>query len=123
MIGGIYSSVTPFYDSMKQTNSYKKRPVLIIGGPRNNDYTVLPISTVSKKENLDADYDIEVNPAKYPLLHLNKVCYVRTHKQTAVHKASLTTQIGNMKADYPDLYLSVLKKLEEFNRNTLKNAL
>lgn len=49
MIGKIYSSVIPFYDSVKQANSYKKRPVLIIGGPRNNDYTVLPISTVTKK--------------------------------------------------------------------------
>lgn len=123
MIGKIYSSVIPFYDSVKQANSYKKRPVLIIGGPRNNDYTVLPISTVTKKVNLDADYDIEVNPAKYPLLNLNKICYVRTHKQTTVHRASLTTQIGNMKDDYEDLYLTVLEKLEEFNSNILNSAL
>ena len=123
MIGKIYSSVIPFYDSAKQTNSYKKRPVLIIGGPRNNDYTVLPISTVTKKTNLDADYDIEVEPTKYPLLNLNKVSYVGTHKQTTVHRASLTTQIGNMKDDYEDLYLNVLEKLEEFNNMTLNDAL
>ncbi len=36
MIGKIYSSVILFYDRVKQANSYKIRPVLIIGGPRNN---------------------------------------------------------------------------------------
>lgn len=123
MIGKIYSSVIPFYDSVKRANSYKKRPVLIIGGPRNNDFTVLPISTVTNKANLDADYDIEVDPQKYPLLNLNKICYVRTHKQTTVHRASLTTQIGNMRDDYEDLYLDVLGKLEEFNNKTLDAAL
>lgn len=123
MIGKIYSSVIPYYDRNTQKNSYKKRPVLIIGGPRNNDYTVLPISTVSRKENLDNDYDIQVAPNQYPLLNLNQVSYVRTHKQTTVHKASLTTQIGDMKSDYEDLYLHVLEKLEDFNKKTLDNAL
>lgn len=123
MIGKIYASVTPFYDSAKQTNSYKKRPVLIIGGPRNNDYTILPISTVTNKVNLDTDYDIEIDPVKYPKLNLNKMCYVRTHKQTTVHKASLTSQIGNMKDEYEDLYLHVMTKLEEFNNLILENAL
>jgi uncharacterized protein YifN (PemK superfamily) len=123
MIGKIYSSVIPFYDSIQQKNSYKKRPVLIVSGPRNNDYTVLPISTVTKKANLDADYDIELDPLKYPLLNLNKVCYVRTHKQTTVHKASLTTQIGDMKCQYQDLYLQILQKLEEFNNFIMDNAL
>jgi uncharacterized protein YifN (PemK superfamily) len=123
MIGKIYSSVIPFYDSIQQKNSYKKRLVLIVSGPRNNDYTVLPISTVTKKANLDADYDIELDPLKYPLLNLNKVCYVRTHKQTTVHKASLTTQIGDMKCQYQDLYLQILQKLEEFNNFIMDNAL
>ncbi len=60
MIGKIYSSVVPFYDRVKQAKAFKRRPVLIIGGPRNNDYTVLPVSTVSNRQNLDADYDIEI---------------------------------------------------------------
>ena len=66
MLGKIYSSVIPYYDRIKKQISYKKRPVLIISGPRNNDYTVLPVSTVSIKKNLDPIYDVEVDPAKYP---------------------------------------------------------
>ena len=123
MIGKIYSSVIPFYDSVQMKNAYKKRPVLIIGGPRNNDYTVLPISTITKKQNLDLDYDIEISPQKYPLLNLNKVSYIRTHKQTTVHKASLTTQISDLKKEYEDLYLNVLEKLEDFNSKIMNDAL
>ena len=123
MIGKIYSTVFPYYDSKTQKNSFKKRPVLIIGGPRNNDYTVLPISTVTKKANLDSEYDLEINPANYPLLHLDKLSYVRVHKQTTVHKVSLTSLIGDMKNEYADLYLNVLEKLEEFNKITIDNAL
>ena len=123
MIGKIYSTVFPYYDSKTQKNSFKKRPVLIIGGPRNNDYTVLPISTVAKKANLDSEYDLEINPANYPLLHLDKLSYVRVHKQTTVHKVSLTSLIGDMKTEYADLYLNVLEKLEEFNKITIDNAL
>lgn len=123
MIGKIYSTVFPYYDSKTQKNSFKKRPVLIIGGPRNNDYTVLPISTVTKKANLDSEYDLEINPANYPLLHLEKLSYVRVHKQTTVHKVSLTSLIGDMKTEYADLYLNVLEKLEEFNKIAIDNAL
>lgn len=123
MIGMIYSSVIPFYDNSSHANSYKKRPVLIIGGPRNNDYTILPISTISNKSNLDPEYDVEINPEKYPLLNLRQTSYVRTHKQTTVHRSSLTSQISNMKDDYADLYLYVLEKLENFNRKALDDAL
>ena len=66
MIGKIYSSITPFYDSKKCINSFKRRPVLIIGGPRNNDYTILPVSTITRKENIDPDFDVKVEPEQYP---------------------------------------------------------
>lgn len=123
MIGEIYTSVTPFYNSMKKENSYKKRPVLIIGGPRNNDYTVLPISTVKNRDNLDMEYDVEIAPEKYPLLNLMQLSYVRTHKQITVHRAALTSQIGDLKNNYEELYLKVLERLETFNKKILDDAL
>lgn len=123
MIGQIYSSVTPYYDVRTGRNSFKRRPVLIISGPQNNDYTVLPVSTVSRKENLDRDYDIEVEPSDYPKLNLNHTCYIRTHKQTTVHKASLVRKIADMKLEYEDLYLEILEKCEEFHKSVIDNAL
>ena len=123
MIGKIYWSVFPYYDRKAGKNSFKKRPVLIINGPRNNDYTVLPVSSVSIKSNLDPEYDIEIDPANYPALGLVKVCYIRTHKQTIVHQASLTTQLGDMKKDYEELYLRIMLKLEQFNRDVMDSSL
>lgn len=123
MIGQIYSSVTPYYDVRTGRNSFKRRPVLIISGPQNNDYTVLPVSTVSRKENLDRDFDIEVEPSDYPNLNLNHTCYIRTHKQTTVHKASLVRKIADMKSEYEDLYLEILEKCEEFHKSVIDNAL
>ncbi|MBR1693460.1 MAG: type II toxin-antitoxin system PemK/MazF family toxin [Lachnospiraceae bacterium] len=123
MIGKLYWSLTPYYDSRMRKNSFKKRPVLIIAGPRNNDYTILPISTISNKANLDTYYDIEVKPTVFPLLNLKQVSYIRVHKQTTVHRASLTSQIGNLKDDYEDLYLEVLEKLEEYNQDIMEQAI
>lgn len=123
MIGKICISVTPFYDARKKQNAFKKRPILIISGPRNNDYTVLPVSTVSKKENLDKEYDIEIKPEDYPELHLDRVCYIRTHKQTNIHKNSITQTIGDMKTFYEELYVEVLSRLESFNAEVMNNAL
>ncbi|MGN0373443.1 MAG: type II toxin-antitoxin system PemK/MazF family toxin [Enterocloster sp.] len=123
MIGKIYSSVTPFYDSAKGMNSFKCRPVLIISGPRNNDYTVLPVSTITHKEHVDPDYDVKVEPAEYPKLNLNRISYIRTHKQTVVHHASLVRQIGDLKTEYEELYLTVLEKLESFNKLVMNHAL
>lgn len=82
MIGEIYTSVTPFYNSMKKENSYKKRPVKLM-----------------------------------------QLSYVRTHKQITVHRAALTSQIGDLKNNYEELYLKVLERLETFNKKILDDAL
>lgn len=123
MIGKIYSSIFPFYDSKIGANSFKRRPVLIISGPRNNDYTVLPVSTITRKEHIDSDYDVKVEPGKYPKLNLNRTSYIRTHKQTTVHQASLSGEIGDLKTEYEELYLTVLGKLENFNKMIMDSAL
>ena len=48
MVGWICSSTTPYYDVKFGYNAFKQRPVLIIGDLISNDYTALPISTVTK---------------------------------------------------------------------------
>ena len=56
MVGKVYLSVVEYYDSKTKTTRKKGRPVLVVAGPRNNDYTVLPISTIKRREHLDSDY-------------------------------------------------------------------
>ena len=115
MIGKIYTSVFPYFDSSVRQMKYKNRPVLIIGGPRNNDYTVLPLSTISNSANKD--------PVKYPLLNLTKVSYVRTHKQTTMHSANLVTYLSDVKNTYEDLYIDILLKLEQHNNELMEKML
>ena len=123
MIGKIYWSVFPYYDARQKRNGFKKRPVLIISEARNNDYTVLPVSSVSISSNIDQDYDIKVDPTYYPDLGLTKVCYIRTHKQTIVHRASITSLAGDLKGCYEDLYIEVLAKMEAYQKLLLDRAL
>ena len=114
-----------FYDVKNQKNSIKARPVLILSNVRNNDFTVLPISTISKTQNIDIEYDIELNPQIYQKINLNKVSYIRTHKRIYLHQANIdkTKILGDIKNDYPDLFLKILEKMEKFNKEILENIL
>lgn len=123
MIGKIYTISTPYYDILSQTTKFKVRPALVISGPRNNDYTVLPISRVTNRKNLDKDYDVEVDIIMYPSLNLTANCYVRLHKQTTIHQSMLYKEISDLKTIYPELYLKIITLLESYNEFILENAL
>ena len=123
MIGKLYSVLMPYYDIVNGTNSYKKRPALIIANADKEDYVILPVSTITKKWNIDPVYDIEIDPGKYPELHLNKLSYVRTHKQTIIHRSMLGSIIGDLKGCYNELYLLILEKRDDFSKNITAQAL
>lgn len=50
MIGKLYTCIVEYYNTKEHRLAWKSRPILIIGEPRNNDYTVLPVSTISEKK-------------------------------------------------------------------------
>lgn len=118
-IGKIYPSIFPFYDKKLNKLSYKSRPVLIIAEPIGFDteYTVLPVSTMSNRSFYNPLYDEELKQSDYPLLKLNKMSYVRTHKQTTVYKKSIdfNSCIGDLKKDYNECYYKILDRLGDFN--------
>ena len=123
MIGELRWSLTPFYDLTAQRNSFKRRPVLFIAKADSNDYVALPLSRITRRDNLDPVYDIEVDPAVYPNLNLSAVSYIRTHKQTIINRGEVAGLIGNMKAEYPDLYLTILEKREQFSKEISNQAI
>lgn len=116
MIGKVYLSVVDFFDIKARAMSKKTRPVLIVGGPHENDYTVLPISTITNRVNLNTYYDIPVTPQDRAALSLQRECFVRTHKQMPIHAAALVRELGDMKSDTPELYLDAVAKMEEFQK-------
>ena len=125
MIGKIYASMVEFFDIKTNTTKIKSRPVLILSSTRNNDYTILPISTITNKVNMDTDYDIKIDPVSYPKLKLKQISYVRTHKRTFIHQASIDRNnvIGDLKKDYEELFLKILEKVQEFDNKVINDAL
>ena len=105
MVGKVYLSVVEYYDSKTKTTRKKGRPVLVVAG------------------HLDSDYDIPIETNIRAGLALSEECFIRTHKQTTVHMGALIKQKGDMKNDYPDLYLTALQKMEEFQRHIMDDAL
>ena len=125
MIGKIYASMVEFFDIKTNTTKIKSRPILILSSTRNNDYTILPISTITNKVNMDTDYDIKIDPVSYPKLKLKQISYVRTHKRTFIHQASIDRNnvIGDLKKDYEELFLKILEKVQEFDNKVIDDAL
>ena len=123
MTGWICTSVTPFFDVKTKTQGFKSRPVLVIGQADSEDYAVLPISRVTNSAHLSNVYDIKIDPAIFPCSGLTQVSYVRTHKQIFVNNHAITGKICDLKTTYPDLYLEIAVKLEEYNKVLLDNII
>lgn len=123
MIGEIRKILTPFYNQRTRRMEMKTRPGLMVAKADSEDYVVLPISKISDSRRIDPVYDIKIDPAVYPLLMLNCVSYVRTHKQTVIHLAEIGDSISNMKAGYEDLFVEVLIKREQFSKEITNQAM
>lgn len=122
MIGKAYVSSFPFYDNKTKKMSFKGRPVLVVGKADSNDYVILPISRVTNQSNLDSYYDVPIEPADVPLMNLTQKSFIRTHKQSVVHIGELAREIVDFKSEYEDIYLDVLCKMEEFQKELISNA-
>lgn len=120
--GKVYLFSMQFYDVKSGMMAFKARPALIIYGPRNNDYTVLPVSTIKNPKDRDPDYDLRIDPRDYPNLSFNDVCYIRTHKQTPVHRSSKYKLIGDLKKEYPQKYQEVVALMEKFEQEIKQKA-
>lgn len=123
MIGKIYKARTPFFNQSTRQMSYKARPALVLAKADAEDYVVLPVSSISIRANIDPIYDIEISPEIYPKLNLRNTSYVRTHKQTIVHRANLGDEIGDLKSEYEELYYEILEKRESFSNLITQQAL
>lgn len=122
MIGEVWTALTPYYDVASGKKKFKGRPVLVIAKADDQDYVVLPISKISRQENIDPVYDVKVDPAQYPVLGFPHVSYVRTHKQTIVHVEEIGNKKSNFRGSYEDLYLEILAKREQFSEEITRQA-
>ena len=122
MIGMVCTSVFQYYDSSQKKMAFKGRPILVIGKADAGDYVALPISRVTKKENLHKRYDYRIDPASYEKLNLKAISYIRTHKQSIVHEGEITRQLVDFRKEYPAAYKEVIKLVEEFQKELIRKA-
>lgn len=122
MIGKVYTSAFQFYDNTQRRMRFKERPVLIIGDAHNNDYVVLPISTVSNHHNIDSHYDVMLVPQEITLMNLRTTSYVRTHRQTTIHRGQLHKEIIDFRKEYKEIYDTIIRRVEEFQATIVLNA-
>ena len=123
MIGNLVLANVPYYDSTSKTILAKRRPMLVIGQPDATDYTVLPLSTIGIKANVHKVFDVEINPAVYPLTRLNRTCYIRTHKSANISRSAIESCLCNLKAVYPNLFLDILVLFEDYCKSLSFDAL
>ena len=123
MIGKAYVSVFPFYDMNLKQMRFKKRPVLIIGQADSKDYVVLPISRVTNQNHIDSYYDIKLEPTDFPLMNLTQKSFVRTHKQMVINLGELVKEILDFRLEYEEVYLTILTRVEEFQKTLITNAM
>ena len=112
-----------YYDSALRNVQTKPRPMLIIGQSDMRDYTALPLSTISISANVHKVFDVKIEPKKYPLTRLNRVCFVRTHKSAIINRAAIGTCLCNLKSVYPDLFLDIMVLFEEYCKSLSFDAL
>lgn len=122
-INKIIKSRFPYYDSRTQRKQFKVRPMLIIGSERDSfqtDFTAFPISSVSNKDNLNADFDINIGCNHCPnLKHITySNCYVRLHKPTTVNSNDILNEKGNddICKIYPIKYKEINDAWVKFNK-------
>lgn len=119
LVGTIKVSRMPYYDNKTSSIKFKSRPVLILKAENRtgiSDFTVLPISSVSFKKNINQKFDVEVTQATYPLLNLKKdVSYIRCGKFMTINKKELAVaEISNLKVRYPDLWKYIISLAKEY---------
>lgn len=122
MIGKACVSAFKYYNARAQKMSFKKRPVLIIGQADDTDFVVLPISTVSKKEFLDAVYDVRISPTNFQAMNLKQDSYIRTHKQTVISRTEISYGIADFKKLYPDKFSEILDKVKDFQEKMIRTS-
>lgn len=122
MIGKACISVVKYYNVVTRRQSFKQRPVLIIGEADSTDYVALPISRVTNQSNLDQTFDFPMDIQSFSL-KLTAKSYIRAHKQFIVSKPEITKTICDFKKEYPDSFIEVLSLVETFQKDMLSFAL
>lgn len=120
LIGKLCDSRFAYFDRRSNNYKYKLRPVLVIGVEKEKlpcDITVLPVSKISRTENINENYDFPLTYEEHGLLNLKyDPSYVRIHKIATMHSKDLSFGTNHqLSIVYPETYSKIKEKLNEFS--------
>ena len=98
---------------------------MILYIPKDDDeYVILPISSMLNKSHMDFYFDVFLNISAYPKLKLKKDSYIRTSKQTIAYKWDIDFKhcLGDLRNDYSKLYEYILYKVRMFDTKKIENS-
>ncbi len=124
-VGCIYNSIIPYFDKASGRTKLKARPCLILSEPKDDhECMIVPVSTMLQPKYRDELYDIYIDVSKYPKLHFHQNCYIRCSKQTLTYEQSIDYRqcLGNLKVDYPEIYMDVIERVYKANKMRLRAA-
>lgn len=117
-IGCIVISKFQYYDARKNEMAFKKRPFLVIKAEYEttpSDFTVLPVSKISRSENTHPDYDYFIEVSKFPKTLLKFDSYIRTHKIASINGFDFSYRsLSSFKIDYNENYNEVIDLVKQF---------
>lgn len=117
--GCIYSVTFRYYDNKTNKMDIKVRPFLLLKAEKEEipcDFSALPISKVTNKQNLSSRYDIEISNSNYVSLGLKEpISYIRTHKIQTVHSNDFKNRIcDDLRVLYPKLADQIKELINEY---------
>ena len=120
-IGKIVKVRLPYFDVSLNKVNFKIRPAVVIAVESDNlpcDFTILPISSISRKENISPYYDIPIN--NYNKFNLKNLSYVRCHKIATTHSTNIDRKIiSDLKLLDLSLYHNLIQKYKQFSDNII----
>lgn len=119
LIGKIKVSRMPYYDNKERKINYKARPILILKCEKEfgmSDLTVVPVSSISMRQNIDISFDLEITKKVYPFLNLRKeTCYIRCGRIMTISKKDLAVKtVSDLRSSYPELWQRIIHKVGEY---------
>ncbi len=80
------------------------------------DVTMLPISKISYRENIHADYDKKLDRECKELNLTVTPSYIRVHKVTTVYSKDIhSIEVSDLKERFPELYNEIKELFKSFS--------
>lgn len=112
-VGQLVKVKFTYYNNQTKMMDVKARPFLIIKCEKDTfpcDFNGLPVSSISYYQNVNCDFDVQIEAARYPKLNISRdISYIRVHKIQTFHSTEVDRlPIASIRNNYENLYQHII---------------